>query len=396
MTADFLRGERGAISAYFALMGFVCAAWASSIPDLKEILSLDDAGLGLLLTCGPAGTAVSYLFVGFAVTRLGSRRMTLVGAAGYALSTAAVALGFLLRPPVPFWCAVIALTGAFGNILNVGANTQGGLAQMRAGRSVMGTFHAVWSASNLAGALFALAASNLAVPVWSRVAVAASAASALAVAGAPRLIPKDAPPDDAGCGGEAGKGWRIPDATLVSLGFMALVFMGCEGSIYDWVGVFYKDVLLAPQGRVLWGYCAVMAAMAVGRFVTDSLVDRFTSSRVVRAYCLFVFAGLSLALSSPSFLRPSLALHLVATAGYALAGLGVSGLVPIVYARASATRVMSPGAAVTLVASFGFLGFFAAPPLIGAVSKRCGLAPALAIFAVLILAGLFMPKERDK
>jgi len=377
--------ERLSIGAYFATMGFVCAAWVSSIPDLKALLGLDDAQLGRLLMWGPAGTAASYTFVSSLVARIGSRRATLVGSAGQVLSAAALAAGFAVGAPYPYWCASLALLGAFGNIHNISANTQGGLAELRAGCSIMGGFHGLWSVANLTGAFIALVASGLGLPVHLRMGGAIVLAAAFAVLGRGGLIESDARAVERGRAKLAWPGWE-----LVGLGLMALVFMGCEGSVYDWVGVFYRDVLKVPPQRVLWGYCAVMATMTIGRFSTDALVDRFSAKRVVRSYSLLSFAGLAVALWSPVFAGLSgLSLHLVVTAGYALAGFGISGLVPIVYARTARVTTVAPGTAVTVVASLGFLGFFVGPPLIGAVSEGFGLSVALSLFAVLVLFGLF-------
>lgn len=382
--------ERFSISAYFAVLGFICAAWVSSIPDLKAMLGLDDAQLGRLLLSGPVGTAISYAFVGFLVTRLGSRLTTIIGACGYLSAAATLAVGFAVRAPWHFWSLTLAVLGASGNLLNTSANTQGGIAEMRAGRSIMSGFHAIWSVSNLSGMLFALVASYFSLPVYLRLGSLVAAAVVCLLLGLGGLIPSDVRE------GEKEKaGWRWPDRTLLGLGLMAMVFMGCEGSIYDWAGVFYKDVLAAPPQRVLWGSCAVMGAMTVGRFLTDRFVNRYTATRVVHAYSLFVFFGLAVALSSPYTTLAGLPLHIVATVGYGVAGFGISGLVPIVYALTARTKAMAPGAAVTVVSSLGFLGFFFAPPLIGSVSKAFGLSAALGIFAFLILLGLFMRPDRD-
>ena len=384
--------ERLSISAFFAVMGFVCAAWVSSIPDLKAMLQFNDAQLGSLLLSGPVGTATSYLFVGFLITRLGSCRTTFIGACGYVAATFLLSVGFAIKAPAVFWCATLAAMGAFGNLLNTSANTQGGLAELRAGHSIMSSFHAIWSVTNLSGMLFAQIVSYIALPVHFRIGCIAAVACVCVFAGRPGLIPSDA---RAGESASGKGGWRWPDRSLLYLGLMAMVFMGCEGSIYDWVGVFYKDALSAPPERVLWGSCAVMGAMTVGRFMTDGLINRYTATRIIHAYSLLVFTGLSIALSSPYTGLAGTGLHVVATVGYAVAGFGISGLVPIVYAKTARTKTMAPGAAVTVVSSLGFLGFFFAPPLIGSVSNRYGLSVALSIFAFLILLGLFMHPDRQ-
>ena len=166
--------------------------------------------------------------------------------------------------------------------------------------------------------------------------------------------------------------------------------MGCEGSINDWVGVFYHNSLAAPPSRVKWGFCAVCAMMTVGRLVTDGLINRFGAAKVLRVYCVFVAAGLGVALTSPYTGLEGLRLHLLATAGYAVAGYGISALVPILYSKANKTKSMPAASALTFVGSMGFLGYFMGPPMIGHVADATSLSLALGIFAVLILSCLFL------
>ena len=52
--------ERVAVAAYFAVLGLVCATWASSIDDMKLLLGLNDAEQGWLLFSGPLGNLVSF------------------------------------------------------------------------------------------------------------------------------------------------------------------------------------------------------------------------------------------------------------------------------------------------------------------------------------------------
>ena len=130
--------------------------------------------------------------------------------------------------------------------------------------------------------------------------------------------------------------------------------------------------------------------MTVGRFVTDGLINRFGSAVVLRVYCVLVSVGLGIALCSPWLGIEGLRLHVVATAGYAVAGYGISALVPILYSKANKTKSMPAGSALTFVGSMGFLGYFMGPPMIGHIAHQTNLSVALGIFAVLILACLFL------
>ena len=133
--------------------------------------------------------------------------------------------------------------------------------------------------------------------------------------------------------------------------------------------------------------------MTIGRVVTDRLINRFGAVRVLRLYCVFVAVGLGIALSSPYTALTGLPLHVLATAGYAIAGYGISALVPILYSKANRTKSMPAASALTFVGSMGFLGYFMGPPMIGHIAHATSLSLALGIFAVLILACLFLRLE---
>jgi hypothetical protein len=57
---------------------------------------------------------------------------------------------------------------------------------------------------------------------------------------------------------------------------------------------------------------------------------------------------------------------------------------------------MPAASAVTFVGSMGFLGYFMGPPMIGHVAHATSLSISLGIFAVLILACLFLRLEDDR
>ena len=171
--------------------------------------------------------------------------------------------------------------------------------------------------------------------------------------------------------------------------------MGCEGSINNWVNVFYRETLAAPDGRVKWGFCAVCAMMTFGRLVTDRFVNRFGGARILRVYCVFVTVGLAIALLSPFTGLSGLPLHLLATIGYAIAGFGISALVPILYSKANKTKSMPTASALTFVTSMGFLGSFMGPPHIGHIAQATFLSLALGVFALLILVCLFLRFDND-
>lgn len=379
-----MTSDRLAVAAYFGVLGLVCTAWASSLDDLKALLGLSAAEQGWLLMCGPIGNLISFTFASSLLARVGSRRGVLGAGVLYLFSATALACCFRFTAPIPCWCAAIACFGASGNVYNIAVNTQGGLVERRMERTIMNSFHAVFSLACLIGGCAALTWTALEGTVFSRflVMIVLGAWVHLAVF---RDLPDDEPSR-----ATIKKQWHRPDRALVGLGLAGLVIMGCEGAVSDWVGVFYREALGVNAAYVKLGFCAVTGLMALGRFLTDGLIDRFGAKRVFHAYCVFVSAGLAIAMSSPYFGLSTMFLLIVATIGFAITGLGISGLVPILYSKANRTTSMPASSAITFVGSMGFLGYFAGPPVIGQIAQATNYSIALGLFSLLILACLII------
>jgi MFS family permease len=115
--------------------------------------------------------------------------------------------------------------------------------------------------------------------------------------------------------------------------------------------------------------------MALGRFFGDRLLQAFGYSTVLKMNGILVCIGMSLALaiSSPG----------AVIIGFALVGLGVSSVIPIVYMLSAKSKSMAPSAAIAAVSSIGFMGFLFGPPIIGFIAQETGLRLALSIVAFL-------------
>lgn len=384
--------ERIAVCAYFAILGLVCSAWASSIDELKVLLDLDEGQTGWLLFSGPFGNLVTFTFASALAARLGPRRCVVGAAWVYLFSALALAACFFTRAPVPFWCLVIAFFGGSGNVVNISINAQAGLVEKHAGRQIMSSFHGVFSVMMFSGALFTLLTTAFVIPVSWRLLATCLIAFGLQF-GFMSLLPADEPAEIKPV--EKGRRWHRPDRALVGMGLAALVIMGCEASISDWVCIYFRESLLASDAQAKWGFCAVTGMMAFARFVGDGLVNRFTPRRMLRLDSLLVSLGLALALAVPFTGLAGLPALFVSLAGYAVAGFGIAGMIPILYSRVNRTQAMPPASALTFVGSMGFFGYFFGPPIIGHVAKATNLSVGLGLFAVLILALLLLRIDDD-
>src|SRR5690349_16387796 len=66
---------RIAVGAMFFMAGLIFASWASRIPAIQQSLHLSDAALGGVLFAIPTGLMCSLPFTGWAITKVGSRKL---------------------------------------------------------------------------------------------------------------------------------------------------------------------------------------------------------------------------------------------------------------------------------------------------------------------------------
>ena len=63
-------------------------------------------------------------------------------------------------------------------------------------------------------------------------------------------------------------------AKLLGLGIIAFCSMICQGAMFDWSGVYFKKVIAAERAFIGVGYTAFMISMTTIRFITDWLTQR--------------------------------------------------------------------------------------------------------------------------
>jgi MFS family permease len=359
------RVNRIAVSAFFFLAGFCYSSWCSRIPNIQQQLHLDSAALGGVLLGLPVGLMVSLPLAGWLVAKFGSRPIAVAAALCYAST-----LPVLDMVDVP-WQLFIALLcfGMCGNLLNISINTQAIGTEALYGRTIMASYHGLWSLAGFAGGSIGTLFISLGWAPWQHFLVITAFAVVMVIAMSGRLIPVDAG------SGENKPIFARPDRSLVNLGIIAFCSMICEGCMFEWSGVYFQNVVHPPKALVAIGYTAFMATMASGRFVGDWLATKWGIRRILRLSGSLTAAGLLLAVIIPSLLPALL--------GFLMVGAGVSSVVPLVYSAAGKSKVLSPGVALAAVSTIGYLGFLFGPPFIGFIAQVSSLRVSLGLIAIL-------------
>ena len=362
------RVHRIAVGAVFFLAGLCFASWASRIPTIQHDLGLSETSLGMVLLALPVGLMISLPFSGWVITKVGSRLIATISSIIY--GSILVALG--LSQNVYQLVLSLFLFGFAGNMLNISVNTQAVGVEALYKRPIMASFHGIWSLAGFSGA--AIGTLMLALhlnPYQHFLMIFVLVLIIIAVCN--RYILNEDVNSDV-----KQPMFAKPDKSLINLGIIAFCCMICEGTMFDWSGVYFKKVVHAEGAWIGAGYSAFMITMASGRFVADYFTHRFGLKKIMQFSGVLIAAGLLLAVIFPQLLT--------ALIGFLLVGFGVSSVVPLIYSEAGKSKTMSPGVALAAVSTIGFLGFLSGPPLIGLVAGATSLKISFLIIAFMGLS----------
>jgi MFS family permease len=368
------RLARATIFLAFFANGFLSACWVVHIPRIRGLLGLNDGELGLILWAATLGLFLGMTLGGWIVERYRSQFVTglstvLLCVATILAVTSVTRLGLVLFL-LPF--------GFFVGLQDVSMNSQAAAFEQRTGRSVMSSFHALFSLGGLAGTLFGAALLAAGFTPLAHVLIGAvpfSIAGCFMHRGLIEEKPQNHPNRFF---------LSFPSGKLVPLAIMAFVFFLAEGAVFDWSGVFLRTQLGVDLSAAGIGYAAFSLLMASIRFCGDFWVERFGRHHVFVAGTIVGAAGLMLACLGRNYL--------VSVAGFGLVGVGLANCVPLIFSAAARQSEAGFGRGIAAVASAGYFGLFAGPPIIGSIAQIIGLQKALLLVAVLLLLTLFMTR----
>jgi MFS family permease len=264
--------------------------------------------------------------------------------------------------------------GMCGNLCNISVNTQGVQLEKIYGRPIFSAFHGIWSVGGFTGAATGLLMMKNG---WSPAVHLPSIAGIIVIfnlLSQSFLLPKSAttttPPK---------LKFRMPKGILLQLGIICFCCMSVEGCMFDWSGVYFKEIIQTEERFVSLGYAAFMITMATGRFLGDRLAERFGRKNMVMYSGMMIFSGLMLLVSFP---------HVVySTIGCMVIGFGVSSIIPLLYSTAGRLKMIPSSIAIATVAGTGYFGFLMGPPMIGYIAELTGLRIS---FALIAMAGLLI------
>lgn len=362
---------------FFFLSGLGYATWASRIPNIQSQLNLNEAELGGILFAMPIGLLLTVPITGQLLSKFSSRSVMLFGSILFAVDLAL--LGF----SATVWQLVAALflLGASRNLFNISTNAQAVAVQSLYDRSIMANFHGIWSLAGFFGAAIGYFAVHYGISTSYHllaISILLVVCSFWFISGTIYQPPIPQPKR---------KLFTLPERSLIIFALICFCCMACENAMYDWSGVYFEKVIHVSKGNATEGFVVYMIAVTLGRFIGDTVVNRFGIKNMLRGGGIVVFTGLMLSVILPY--------QLTAGLGFIMVGLGTACMVPMVFQMAGRSKTMSSGTALAAISSIGYLGFLLVPPFVGFVAEAINLRASFGMVSLLGLAIVFLVYRID-
>ncbi|MND35399.1 Inner membrane protein YbjJ [compost metagenome] len=379
---SYLTRERAGVALLFLMNGFMIGSWAPKIPEFASRLGLSEKELGLMILAFGLGSIIMMPIAGSQIARFGSSTVSKFAAV---LLTPML---LLLSLTGNVWTGAVAISlfGGLIGAMDVAMNANAVATEKHMRRAIMSSCHAFWSLGGLLGASSGgFLIQKLGVLSHS---VIVTLIAALMVVLCWRIVLHDAPhPDEAKDETRS----RLPRSPLPWLiGVIALFCMIPEGAILDWGALYMRNELGASVALSGFAFAGFSLTMAIMRFAGDLIRDRLGAVMTLRICGAIAICGLAIIGLAPN--------TTVAIAGFALAGIGISNMVPIVFSAAGNLPGMAAGVGLSVVTTMGYSGILLAPSVIGFVAEHTGLASiflALSGFLVVVLAVSRLARHAD-
>ena len=369
LTPRRLTSAAWALRIQFFVSGALFATWGVHVPTVKAHYGLGEQSLAIAMLASGVGALLALTQAGRVVARFGPR-----GVAGLTGVLCAAGVSMLIAPGVYLGLVLLLmLFGATASLFDVAINAEATEIEHLAGRPLMSGFHAMFSLGGMVGAGVGSLLPLLGWTPQTHLLVACGTGMVLILGACVAMLKMRT---DAG----ESQPLSLPRGVLALIGTLAALGLIAEGAMYDWSVLFMKQERASDASLSALGYASFSLAMALGRFGGDWVRARVAPVPLMVASGLLAAVGMATALLVP-----------VASAGllgFALVGLGLSNVVPVLFSAASKVPGVSAAHGIAAVSSLGYLGMMAGPPLIGMIAEHTSLTAGLScvVFFALFMA----------
>jgi predicted MFS family arabinose efflux permease len=359
-------------AAAFAAMGILWGTFAAVLPDLKAMLGVNEARLGLLILFTPIAAVAAMLLA----PGIGAR----LGRVALPVSTLLMALAFMLPGQTSVvWLFPVAMMccGAATGLTDVLMNARVATLENERNLQLMNLSHAAYSFGYAGGALGTGMLRSMDWPPGWVMATMALAALGLACLTVEKdgtihglLRPKD---------GTAGHLGLIP---VIGGGIVLIAFL-TENAAENWSALHIEKTLGGTPVQGAMGPATLALTMGFARLAGQGLVSRVDPFTLLKGGALISALG---ALGAAVATSPALAY-----AGFIVMGIGSSVIAPTAFSLVG--RLADPQARARAVARatlLGYFGYFFGPPMLGVIAGTFGLRMAFVFAAAMLLMVLVL------
>ncbi|MBD5641617.1 MAG: MFS transporter [Desulfovibrio sp.] len=365
---EFFR-QKLACAYFFFIPSLAYGILTSRLPALKIAMQANDSQIGYTLLALGIATLCGLFSADFLIRRYNAKLVTM--AAAVFMSVAMIIAGFAAN----YWqFTIFCLIAGLGvGLCDVGMNALGIHLEQTSKILCLSFLHACSSIGGAAGAISGSICAEFDIdPFWNFVLVLGVWLAFCQLAF--RNIQEDkATAKKAASPLPVGK---IP-LFVCLCGALSLLCHIVEGSTAEWGSLLLTTVKRASQEEAALVFACFTSAMVVCRLFSDRIRSRFSDFQLTFFGSLIGAAGMALVLIS--------SWPLVCLAGYAIMGVGVAPITPLLFSRAGATPSVSPGRASAVVSLFAYSGLLFFPPFIGIMANRLGLLQTLWVIVAICL-----------
>lgn len=389
---DVLRRGRASLAFSFFAQGATFALLVTRIPAIQDRYGISDALLPAFLAAVPVLAGVGSVTTEQLVKRIPPSRLLRWSQPVVLLALLGVGAGDGM---VEVALALAAFGLAVG-ALDASMNMLGVSLQRTYGRSIMLSFHAVYSLGGIVGASLAWAGAHWHLALWvSYLPVVAVLLPTVLLGSRWYVDGEPAPlvdgqeweaagaagaPGTAGTPGTAGAAGTVVFRMLLPLCLvMTFAYIG-DSTVSNWSAKYLEDVLGSSEQLATVPYNVYMVTTLLGRAIGDFGVRRFGAVAVVRLGALVAALGFGVVSVAGG--------AWTGMAGFTLLGLGLCVLVPQTFAAAGRLFPGSSDAAIARLNIFNYVGFLIGSPLVGALGGAWSYRGAMLVPMALVLVTL--------
>lgn len=372
---DLLWGRIAAKAVYF-MMGVCGGTFAANIPRLKEQLELTNSSIGLALLCSSLGGFAVMQFAPLLIKRFGLRSLLSVLAPLSPISIILIGVA----PNFITLAASFAVFGAMASLTAIAINAQAIDIEKAYARSIMTSFHALYSIGGLVGAGVGGMMAALHLPVAWSMAIIGVSLMVLGILLIGRLFESSAYDYDEDHTvvskphrSHRAKWWR----QVLAIGGLVAICYISEGVIGDWSALYLKSTYMAGPFVAVLAYVIFNTSMATGRLLGDGVIARVGQIPALVGGGGLATIGMLIGLMAPNVIG--------SLVGFAIVGFGLSVLVPILISMAGNLSGGDRNQAIARVSTCGTIGSLVGPATIGFVADHHGLFVGMMIPVILLV-----------